>query len=58
VDIQTIPDLALRVVLHTITWATGSPTPHEAMKKQLLLTSECMNPTIFNWEEAITMNII
>ena len=32
VDIHTIPDLALRVVLHTITRAAGSQAPHEATK--------------------------
>ena len=37
VDIHTIPNLALRVVLHTITRAAGSQTPHEAVKAQLLL---------------------
>ena len=32
VDIQTIPNLTLRVVLHTITRAAGSQEPHEAKK--------------------------
>ena len=57
VDIHTVPDLALRVVLHTITRAVGSQAPHEATKIQLLLASECMNPTIFDWATAVTMNI-
>ena len=32
VDIQTIPNLALKVVLHTITRAAGSQALHEATK--------------------------
>ena len=32
VDIQTIPYLTLRVVLHTITWTARSQAPHEATK--------------------------
>ena len=48
VDIHTIPDLALRVVLHTITRAAGSQALHEATKAQLLLASECMSPLLFD----------
>ena len=57
VDIHTVPDLALRVVLHTIMQAMGSQAPHEATKTQLLLASKCMNPTLFDWATAVTMNI-
>ena len=31
-DIQTIPNLALKVVLHTITRIAGSQAPHEAKR--------------------------
>ena len=57
VDIHTIPDLALRVVLHTITWAAGSQAPHEATKAQLLLASECMSPLLFDWATVVTINM-
>jgi len=57
VDIHTIPDLALRVVLHTISRAVGSQAPHEATKAQLLLASECMSPILFDWATAVTINI-
>ena len=57
VDIHTIPDLALRVVLHTITWAAGSQAPHEATKAQLLLAAECMSPLLFDWETTVTINM-
>ena len=57
VDIHTIPDLALRVVLHTITWAAGSQAPNEATKAQLLLALECMSPIFFDWATAVMINI-
>ena len=57
VDIHTVEDLALRVVLHTITRAAGSQDPHEATKSQLILASECMSPTLFDWATAVTVNM-
>ena len=57
VDIYTVRDLALRVVLHTITQAAGSQAPHETTKAQLILASECMNTTLFDWSTAVTSNI-
>ena len=57
VDIHTVEDLALRVVLHTITRATGSQAPHEATKAQLMLAYECMNSTLFDWATVVTTNI-
>ena len=57
VDIHTIEDLVLRVVLHTITRAVRLQVPHEHTKAQLLLASECMNPTLFDWATAVTTNI-
>ena len=57
VDIHTIPDLALRIVLHTITQAAGSQALHEATKTQLLLASECMSPLLFDWATAVTINM-
>ena len=57
VDIHTVHDLALRVVLHTITQAAGSQAPHEVTKAQLILASECMSPTFFDWATAMTVNI-
>ena len=56
-DIHTVQDLALRVVLHTITWAVGSQALHEATKAQLILSFECMSPTLFDWDTAVTTNI-
>ena len=53
VDIQTIPDLALKVVLHTITRAMESQAPHEATKTQLLIAVDYLTLTIYNWVEAM-----
>lgn len=55
--IHTVCDLALWVVLHTITRVARSQAPHEATKAQLLLYFECMNPTLFDWATALTTNI-
>ena len=56
VDIHTVQDLALRVVLHTITRASRSQAPHEETKAQLLLAAECMSPTLFDWATVFTKN--
>ena len=52
-----VSNVALRVVLHIIIRDAGSQAPHEATKAQLLLASECMNPTLFDWATTVTMNI-
>lgn len=57
VDIATVPDLVLRVILFTITWTAGVQAPHEASKNHLLLVVECLNPTLFNWATAVNLNI-
>lgn len=57
VDIHTILDLALRVVLHTITQAAGSQAPHEATKAQILLASKCMTPLLFDWATVVKINM-
>ena len=57
VDIQTISDLTLRVVLHTITRAAGSQALHEATKTQFLLAVDFLTLTNYNWVEAVTINM-
>jgi len=57
VDIATVPDLVLRVILFTITRTAGVQAPHEASKNHLLLVAECLNPTLFDWATAVTTNI-
>lgn len=56
-DIATIRDLTLKAVLFTITRAAGAQTPYEATKNQLILATECLNPTIFDWATAVTTNM-
>ena len=57
VDIVTVPDLVLRVILFTITRTAGVQAPHEASKNHLLLETECLQPTLFDWATAVTTNI-
>ena len=57
VDIATVLDLVLRVILFTITRAAGVQVPHEASKNHLLLAKKCLNPTLFDWATAVTTNI-
>ena len=56
-DIQIILDLALKVVLHTITQVAGSQAPHEAKKTHLLLVIDFLTSTIFNSAKAMTINM-
>lgn len=57
VDIATIPDLVLKVILFTITRTTRVQAPHEASKNHLLLATEFLNPTLFDLATAVTTNI-
>ena len=57
VDIATIQDLVLKVILFTIMRAAGVQVPHEVSKNHLLLATECLSPTIFDWATTVTTNI-
>jgi len=57
VDIATMSDLVLRVILFTITRTAVVQVPHEASKNHLLLVTECLNPTLFDWATTVTTNI-
>ena len=57
VDIHTVRDLALSVVLHTITRVARLQVQHEATKAQLILASECMSPTLFDSATVVKTNI-
>lgn len=52
-----MPDLVLRAVLFMITWEEGSQAQHEVSKNHLRLALDCLNPTIFNWAEAVTLSM-
>ena len=55
--INTIRDLTLKAILFTITRVAGVEAPHEASKNHLILETECLSSTIFNWAAAVTTNI-
>lgn len=55
--INTIWDLTLKAILFTITRAARVQAPHEAIKNHLILATECLSPTIFNWDATVTTNI-
>lgn len=57
VDIPTVPDLTIRALLFTITRAVGAQAPHEATKNHLILATECLSQTVFNWASAVTTNM-
>ena len=57
VDIATVPDLVLEVILFTITRTAGVQVPHEASKNHLLQAAKCLNPTLFDWATTMTTNI-
>lgn len=48
IQIFTINDLSLWVLLFNITEAAGTQSQHEATKTQLRLAQGCLNPTMFN----------
>lgn len=57
IDISIVCDLTLRVLLLTINRLAGSQAEHETSKSKFLYAMDCTAPTIFNWAEAIKMNI-
>ena len=57
VAINTIRDFTLKAILFTITRAAGVQASHEASKNHLILATECLSPTIFDWATAVTTNI-
>ena len=57
VEIATIRDLTLRVLLLTINRVAGSQAVHETNKSKFLYAIDCAAPTIFNWAKAMKINI-
>lgn len=56
-QIPTVDDLTLRSVLFMVTRTAGSQAQHEATKTHLWLALECLNPTMYNWAEAMAVNM-
>lgn len=57
VEIPTVEDIILRAILFMVTRAAGSQAQHEASKTHLWLALEFLNPTMFNWVEAVTASM-
>lgn len=57
IKIMTIRDLVLRVLLLTINRVVGSQVLHETNKLKFLYAIDSMTPTIFNWAEAVKINM-
>lgn len=57
IEIATIRDLTLRVLLLTINRVVGSQAMHGTNNSKFLYAIDCTTPTIFNWEEAMKINI-
>lgn len=48
IEIMTVRDLVLRVLLLTITKVAGAQAQHETNKSKFQYVIDCMSPTIFN----------
>lgn len=55
--IPMVEDLVLRSVLFMVTRVAGSQAQHEATKTHLRLALDFLNPTMYNWAEAVTINM-
>ena len=57
IEISSVRDLTLRVLLLAINNVAGSQAERETNKSKFLYAIDCTSPTIFNWAEAMKMNI-
>lgn len=57
VDIMTIHDLVLKVLLLTINRVVGAQASHESNKSKFQYDIDCMSLTIFNWVESMKVNM-
>ena len=57
IDISSVWDLTMRVLLLTINRVAGSQAKCETNKSKFLYAIDCTAPTIFNQAKAIKMNI-
>ena len=53
INIHDVRDFPLKIVLFTITKLVGTVTLHVANRSYMKYMLECMEPTVFNWAEAI-----
>ena len=57
IEIATVRYITLRVLLLTINKVAESHTVHETNKSKFLYAIDFTAPTIFNWVEAMNINI-
>jgi len=57
VTIPTMQDLILQAMLFMVTRVAGSQAQHEASKNHLRLALDYLNPTMFNWADAVTASM-
>ena len=50
-------DLILQAMLFMVTRVAGSQAQHEASKNHLRLALDYLNPTMFNWADAVTASM-
>lgn len=56
-QILTVGDLTLRPILFMVTREVRSQAQHEVMKTQLCLALDCLTPTMYNWVDAVSVNM-
>lgn len=57
VAIPTVEDVVLHAILFMVTQVEGSQVQHKPSKTHLRLALKCLNPTMFNWAEAVVANM-
>jgi hypothetical protein len=57
IPIKNVEDRCLQSILYTICKLSGSTGSHVALKSQMALGIECLEPKIFNWSSAVLVNL-
>ena len=58
IPILSIGNLPLQAILYSLSRVAGSAATHQVSKAQMLYAIECMEPRVFNWCDAMLLNII
>lgn len=56
-QILIVEELSLHSVLFMVTRTMGSQAQHKATKTHPRLALDCLNPTMYNWAEAVAVNM-
>ena len=57
INIQDVRDFPLRTIIFTIAKLAGTVTLHVANRLYMQYALECLEPTVFNWSEAVLSQI-